>query len=445
MKNNIIYIHTHDTGRNIEPYGGAVSTPNISRLADQSVVFRNSFSVAPTCSASRAGLLTGEYPHSAGMTGLAHRGFFLKEPEHHLSHYLKNNSYETALFGIQHEAEDPAVLGYNHIHSTYSMNNSEKFDSAAFDLDNTSRLIEYISDYNGNSPYFLSLGLFNTHREFPEAEADINTGSIRPLGNLPNTAAIREETAQFYTSIRVVDRCIGKLLDALEAGNLLVSTMVIFTSDHGAPFPGMKCTLRDDGVGIPLLIHFPGSYENGFFSEALVSHIDIFPTICQLMNLEPPSWLVGNSLMPLIDGSEKAVRERIFGEVTYHAAYEPQRMVRNGEYKYIRYFDDYEYVVSPNIDDGPAKSRLLELGMLDELREKELFYDLRKDPGEYKNLIEDEHYRQIIDDMKKELLYWMEETDDPLLKGYVPAPEMAIVNVKTGLSPCENIFEKTIR
>ena len=65
-KPNILYLHSHDTGRYIQPYGHQVPTPNIQRLADQGLLFRKAFCAAPTCSGSRAALLTGEYPHRTG-------------------------------------------------------------------------------------------------------------------------------------------------------------------------------------------------------------------------------------------------------------------------------------------------------------------------------------------------------------------------------------------
>jgi arylsulfatase A-like enzyme len=76
---NILYIHSHDTGRYVQPYGHAIPTPNLQRLAEQGVLFRQAYSAAPTCSPSRAGLLTGQCAHSSGMLGLAHRGFSLRD------------------------------------------------------------------------------------------------------------------------------------------------------------------------------------------------------------------------------------------------------------------------------------------------------------------------------------------------------------------------------
>ncbi len=81
---NILYIHSHDTGRYVQPYGHQVPTPNIQLLADQGVLFREAFCAAPTCSGSRASLLTGQYCHNNGMLGLAHRGWELNDYRQHL-------------------------------------------------------------------------------------------------------------------------------------------------------------------------------------------------------------------------------------------------------------------------------------------------------------------------------------------------------------------------
>jgi arylsulfatase A-like enzyme len=110
---NIIYIHSHDTGRYLEPYGHAVPAPNLQRLASQGVLFRQAFNAGPTCSPSRASLLTGMCPHSNGMFGLAHRGFVLNDYKQHILHTLRPAGYYSALFGVQHIASKPATIGYD--------------------------------------------------------------------------------------------------------------------------------------------------------------------------------------------------------------------------------------------------------------------------------------------------------------------------------------------
>ncbi len=112
---NILYIHSHDTGRYVQPYGYQVPTPNIQLLADQGVLFRNAFCAAPTCSGSRASLLTGQYCHNNGMLGLAHRGWSLNDYGQHLVHPLRSAGYYSALIGEQHISRDTGVIGYDDV------------------------------------------------------------------------------------------------------------------------------------------------------------------------------------------------------------------------------------------------------------------------------------------------------------------------------------------
>ena len=100
---NVLYIHTHDSGRILSPYGYKVPTPEMELFAREAAVFRNAYCAGPTCSPSRAAMLTGTYPHQTGMLGLAQRGFSM-DYGRHLVQYLNQNGYRTALCGIQHEA-----------------------------------------------------------------------------------------------------------------------------------------------------------------------------------------------------------------------------------------------------------------------------------------------------------------------------------------------------
>ena len=86
---NVIYFHTHDMGRYIGAYGHSAPFPNMDRFCREGTLFRQAFCAAPTCSPSRASLLTGQSAHATGMLGLTHRGFELTRPERHLAHQLR--------------------------------------------------------------------------------------------------------------------------------------------------------------------------------------------------------------------------------------------------------------------------------------------------------------------------------------------------------------------
>jgi len=402
LRPTIVYLHSHDTGRHIQPYGHQVPTPNIQRLADQGLLFRQAFSAAPVCSGSRAALLTGEYSHTNGMLGLAHRGYRLADYDHHLVHTLRDAGYTSTLIGEQHVAADPLDIGYDQIIDLRSHQASEVAPAAA----------KAIREAGG--PSFLSVGFFETHRDFFEPTSVRDALYSLPPANLPDTPATRRDMAAYKASARALDQGVGTVLDAIEDEN----TLVIFTTDHGLAFPGAKATLTDRGIGVLLIVRGPGGFTGGRVSDALVSQVDVFPTVCDLLGLETPEWVRGRSLLPLARKDADEVNDAVFAEITFHAAYEPQRAVRTKRYKYIR---RYEKPVLANIDDSPSKDYLLAHGLAERNAPSEALYDLVFDPNEAHNLVEEEP--EIAAELRARLQAWMEETDDPLLDGPVaPAP-----------------------
>ncbi len=438
---NILYMHTHDIGRYIQPHGYAVPTPHLQKLAEQGVLFRQTFCTNPTCSASRASLLTGMYPHNNGMVGLAHRGFKLNDYSQHIIHTLHKAGYTSALAGVQHVAshrgEHPAwkIIGYDQ----YLGHANEAHE----------RAVEYL-ERAPTQPFFLSVGFGDTHRVFAPLNDLDDPRYCRPPAPIPDTPETREDMARFMASARILDQNMGMVLDGLDRSGLGENTLVICTADHGIAFPRMKCTLTDDGIGVMLIMRGPGGFEGGQVYDALVSQIDIFPTICDLLGIEHPEWLQGRSLMPLIQGESLEIREEIHAEVNYHAAYEPMRCVRTKRWKYIRRFDGRDKPVLPNCDDSPSKTLWMEHGWGEAAPAgpmapaEEAMYDLIFDPNEAHNLVgtpqaeADGPTQDALADMRARLDRWMKETDDVLLQtSLVPAPEDAVVNDPDGLSPRE--------
>ena len=172
----------------------------------------------------------------------------------------------------------------------------------------------------------------------------------------------------------------------------------------------------------------------------MVSHVDIFPTICDLLEIEPPPWLQGRSLLPILRGEVAAVRDELFAEVTYHAAYEPKRAVRTERYKYIRRYDSRESPVLSNIDDGLAKAELVAGGFAKHAPAPEQLYDTLLDPIERINLVHDPDYAAVLADMRRRLDRWLRDTDDPLLRGHVPAQLGTVGNDPDGDSPRGPVF-----
>jgi len=243
--------------------------------------------------------------------------------------------------------------------------------------------------------------------------------------------------AAFKASARVLDQGIGDILNALESAGLAGTTLVIGTNDHGVPFPAMKCNLTVHGTGVALIMRGPGEFRGGKVSNAMVSHLDLYPTICALLNIEPPAWLQGKSLLPLIRGQVQELHDELFAEVNFHAAYEPKRAVRTRRWNYIRRFGDREHPVLPNCDDSPSKELWLKSGWKNQLVPREQLFDVIFDPNETRNLAADPTCTQALTQMRGRLGAWMKRTDDPLLRGHVKAPEGAVLNDPDGTSPQE--------
>ena len=426
MKPNIIYLHSHDTGRYIQPYGHAVPTPNLQRFAEQGVVFRNAFSVAPNCSPSRSALVTGHAPHCNGMNGLAHRGFSLVDITQHILHTLRPQGYHSSLFGVQHVAKQPHLIGY---------------DQVWVESGRAANVVHAVRTFLRDvpQPFYMEIGFFETHREFPDQD-DADVTYCRPPAPLPDMPEIRRDMAAFIKSAKILDDAVGVVMQALVETGLVDHTLMFYTTDHGPAFPGMKTTLTNHGIGVPLIVRGPGGFVGPKLIEAPVSHMDIFPTVCDLVGIAAPAWVQGKSLLPLVRGETDVLHAQLFAEVTYHAAYEPMRAVHTPRYKYIKRFDNRTAPVRPNVDDSPSKTVWHDHGWAERPIDAELLYDLIFDPNESNNLVANLRYADVLADMRGRLQRWMTETHDPLLAGAVPLPAGAQANDIDAYTPSGPLF-----
>lgn len=437
---NIIFMHSHNTGRFVQPYGHAVPTPHMQRLAEEGVLFRQAFCTAPTCSPSRASFLSGMYPHSCGMFGLGHRGFAMRDYTLHMVHTLKRNGYHTALAGVEHTAPDPRDVGYDQLLSTEDTNYPDLLDTA----DPVEAVVEFLGQEH-DKPFFISLGLNVTHRPFPDPDPDNHPAEderyCTPPPPLPDVPEIRADMAAFKASAREMDDSYGAVLDALEKHGLAENTLVCCFTDHGLQFPRHMSNLEDPGIAVYLIVRGPGGFAGGKVVDEMVSLMDLVPTAYDLAGIEPPSFVEGESLRPLVAGETESVHEAIFAESNYHASYEPMRCVRTKRYKYIRRYDDRDRQNLPNVDDTNSKEFLLNQGWRDRLRDREMLYDLIFDPYETHNLIDDPELKDVVAEMRQRLEDWMRATNDPLVENdIVPVPSGAVVNDPDGESPNEPVI-----
>jgi arylsulfatase A-like enzyme len=412
---NVVVVHWHDLGTHLRAYGYGVEAPHADALAEQSTVFERCFSTSPLCSPARGALWTGRYPHSNGLQGLTHRGWEYGERERPLPVHLGAAGYRTVLAGLQHESRDPGRLGFDEHLDCPSNRAGDVAGAAAGWLD---------AREAGADPFLLVCGMFEVHRDWPAERypADPPDAADVP-GYLPDNAHTREDVAAFRGAITVADRGLGAILKALRRNGLDDDTVVVFTTDHGAPFPRAKSTLYDPGVHVALMVRMPPRLGRAGprREPGLVSHVDLVPTLLELLGVAVPDDVQGVSLAATLRDGAAPTRREVFLEKTYHADYDPIRAIRTGSHKYIRNFEPRPLLALPPDLEASATRR----GMGDAHlapRPQEELYDLVADPGETTNLVHDPGAVEIADDLRARLDAFMIATDDAVRHGPVPVP-----------------------
>lgn len=423
---NVIIVITHDTGRQIGPYRRGPQTPHLDRLAAEGIVFDRAFCTAPQCSPSRAGLLTGLAPHTNGLVGLTHRGFRLRPESYQrtLPALLTTAGYQTCLFGFQHEAPDPHDLGYQQVIQPRS--NGRNLASAVVPA------VEEFLLGRPREPFFASVGFFETHRPFDPTSGPIDQIQVPPY--LPDHPTIRRDLADLEEQVRRADAGVGRILAALDRAGLAENTLFIYTTDHGIAFPGAKGTLRDPGLEVGLIARGPSGFDGGRRINGLVSNLDLYPTILEICGVQPPE-TQGISLLPLAQGRADTVRTEIFGELSFHTAYDPMRAIRTERYKYIRSYADRPYSLPTHVDPSPTKDYLRDQGYFQRPRPPEQLFDLASDPHEQANRAADPALQPVLNELRTRLDHWMRETTDSLRDGEMLPPEGATLTPLDSYDP----------
>ena len=302
-------------------------------LADQGLLFRQASGGARLL-ASRAAPLTGEYSHTNGMLGLAHRGYRLADYDHHLVHTLREAGYTSTLIGEQHLSVEPEDIGYDHVVELDSHHAARVGPAAARVLRGAPR-----------EPFFLSVGFFETHRDFFEPTSVRDALYSLPPANLPDTPETRRDMAAYKASARSLDQGVGTVLDALEQEQHARDL-------HHRPRArvprrqGDADRSRDRRAADPARAR---RLHGGKVSDALVSQVDLFPTICELVGIERPAWLRGSSLLRARPTTRCLRRSRSTPPTSRSAPCARGATSTSGATRTVT------RPVLPNIDDSPSK------------------------------------------------------------------------------------------
>ncbi len=401
----------------------AVRTPTIDRLAREGTHFTHAFAAAPSCTPSRAAILTGQAPHR-------------------LAEGAQLWSHLPARFAVYPDLLEARGYAVGFTGKGWGPGSVEPGgrtrNPAGPRVENLRALL---GQRPAGAPFAYWFGSTDPHRPYEAgsgARNGIEPGRVQVPPFLPDTPEVRGDVADYLSEVERFDRDLGELVRTLEAAGLLEHTVLIVTSDNGMPFPGAKATLYDGGTRVPLLIRWPGVARPGLVSDALVTLTDLAPTILDAAGAAVPADMTGRSLRPLLDGRARiAWPSAVFLERERHANVRrgdlsyPSRAVRTHDHLYIRNFRQDRWPagdptlyhsVGPfgDIDDSPSKQLLLREPAYERfrvhamaLRPAEELYVVRSDPGQLHNVVADPEHATVGRELRQRLDRWMRSTGDP--------------------------------
>lgn len=427
-RRNVVFLIADDLGMDCGCYGNTkIKTPNIDALASQGTLFTHGFACVSSCSPSRASLYTGLHTHTSGQYGLAHathnQHTFASVKS--LPRVLNDAGYRTGIIGKVH-VQPQSVYPFT-VELTAGVNPRDVAQMAT-------KAREFITE-SGDKPFLLIMGYTDPHRDaknfandkpykdVPEVKYDPKDVQVPYF--LPDQPETREDLAQYYQSVSRLDHGIGLKMKLLKDTGRADDTLVIFLSDNGIPFPGAKTTLYDPGLNLPLIVSSPAQGKRGLRNNALVSYVDVMPTILDWCKTKSPAGLTGRSVLPILEEENPKGWDTVFGSHQFHEVtmYYPMRMIRTREHKYIlNLANPLEYPCAADLFGSPTwqgvlkrKEKMLGERTLESYlhRPAEELYDMVKDPHETKNLAGDPAYAKVLEELRSRLKEWQKETKDP--------------------------------
>ena len=436
---NILWITAEDMSATLGCYGDEYAvTPNIDRLATQSVRYTHTFATAPVCSPSRSCLITGCYATSLGTHNMR-SAFPLPDTVRGFPAYLREAGWFTT----------------NNVKTDYNTSSWERLVEESWDESSDSAHWRNRSADESGKPFFSVFNLMTSHqsrsmvwdrdRFVDEVQSrlkqkDIHNPASAPVPPYyPDTDVIRRTIARFYDCVTVMDHQVGQILQQLEEDGLSDETIVFFYSDHGSGLPRHKRALLDTGMHVPLLIRFPQKYRHlapsapGTSTDRLVSFVDFAPTVLNLAGVDIPVHMQG---LPFLGKDSDRWRDYVYGHRDrVDEAMDLARSVRDQRYLYIRNFMPHLSYNQPTAwpDLGEIRHEFYRLTdpktmtpaqwhFAGPTKPVEELYDCESDPLNLNNLAHSDAHSQILDRFRQAHRDHVRESGD---SGFVPEPILA--------------------
>ncbi len=474
---NIIFFITDDESPTLGCYGDKVAvSPHVDSLAKDGTLFLNAFATTASCSASRSVVLSGVHNHKNGQFGHQHHfhkfASFYDVVSLALPRVLQRAGYRTAQIGKYHVAPEEVYR-----FETYLKGPTRN----AVQMAENCR--EFITNKEDNRPFFLYFATSDPHRgggidRSSKLDLKPDLFGNRPRRGshngvkevffdpkkipvpyfLPDTPETREELAQYYQSCARIDQGVGRLIKILKEADLYDKTMIVFTSDHGMAFSGGKTTVYEAGLQVPFVVRNPYEKTRGVRSSALISHIDITPSLLDFAGgldskTNGPKNILnanaywrkrgehlkenrsggfkfnsyhGKSWISILGKADAEHWPTVFASHTFHEIqmYYPMRVVRDKNYKLIwNIAAGLPYPFASDLWAASSWQAQLKKGMDAPYGKKTVhqyihrpsfeFFDIKNDPHESKNLAKDPKYKDLLETYKKKLKEFQRKMNDP--------------------------------
>ncbi|MHC4791213.1 MAG: sulfatase family protein [Planctomycetota bacterium] len=450
MSDDQTWLHTSIGGDPV------VKTPNFDRVAREGILFTNSFTACPSCSPSRASILTGQNFWRLEEGGLLFGRLKKKFPIY--TRLLEDAGYVVGQTG---KGYDPANQRFDYTWKNpcgkiWRKRLSEEPPDGIANVDYAGSFEKFMKARNKTKPFCFWFGCDEPHRDYvygSGVKSGMKLDAVKVPPFLPDAEQVRNDICDYLLEIQWFDQHLGRMLKTLEDNGELDNTIIVVTSDNGMPFPRAKATIYNYGVHMPLAIRWGnGIKKPGRLVHDFVNHIDFAPTFLQAAGLKVPKEMTGRSLMNLfqsdksgwvdqardmtITGLERHVWARPEGK-TY-----PRRAIHTKDYTYICNYEpdrwpmggpDFEFPevgTFGDIDASPTKTYMME--HRDKKEVKDLFeksfgklpaeelYAIDKDPAQMNNLADDPAYKEVKERLRRQMEDYQKKTGDPRVLGQSP-------------------------
>ena len=411
--NMLVYLSDDHSQFDSSLYGNDnIPTPQFEALAADGMTFTHAFVASPSCAPSRAAMLTGLMPARNGAEANHTKP---NEGTHSLVQDLQAAGYEVAAFGKVAHGRLAREFGFDHVGKSRSIPDLRK------------EVRQYLSNRSSDRPLCLFVGTSNPHVAWT-APTTFDPVLVEFPPHHLDTPETRRHRAAYYQEIKDLDEFLGTVRK-LAATHLGENTLVVHTSDHGSQWPFGKWNLYDYGIRVPFIASWPGVIAPGTTSNAMISWVDLLPTLVEVGGGEVPKNLDGRSFVDVLRGSRDAHRDAIFTTHTGDGVKNifPIRSVRTREWKLIHNLHpEFAHTNHSDLDRKPlagaywtewaslAKSDERARAVVDRYfrrPEWELFH-VKTDQWEQTNLADDPAQARRLAELKALLAEWMKEQND---------------------------------